>query len=85
MSETKKCINCYQVKPVTEFYLKSQNEFGKKYWQTRCKACNSEVQAGYRHSARFGHLRRGNVIEDDPNAVKPPKKKDPTETEHLYA
>lgn len=38
---TKKCSNCFQVKPVSEFYRKLDG------YQSRCKACNAEVVAGY--------------------------------------
>lgn len=38
----KKCSNCFQMKEFDAFYPK-----GKKYLQSRCKACNAEVCLGY--------------------------------------
>lgn len=37
----KKCGNCFQIKPVTEFYKKLNG------YQWNCKACNAEVKYGY--------------------------------------
>lgn len=37
----KKCSNCFKTKPVSEFYRKLN------HYQSRCKACNAEVVAGY--------------------------------------
>lgn len=34
---TKKCTNCFQLKPLTEFYRKLKRH------QARCKDCNAEV------------------------------------------
>lgn len=42
----KKCSNCFQLKPLTEFYVKRWK--GKEAHQSRCKACNAEVVRGYR-------------------------------------
>jgi hypothetical protein len=39
--QEKKCSNCFKVKPVTEFYRKLND------YQSRCKACNSEVVCAY--------------------------------------
>jgi hypothetical protein len=45
--ETRKCGNCFQVKPVTEFYPKRPFN-SKPTYQSRCKACNSEVVKGWK-------------------------------------
>ncbi len=37
----KPCSNCFQVKPLAEFYKKLSG------FQSRCKACNAEVVRGY--------------------------------------
>lgn len=37
----KKCSNCFEVKPVNNFYKKLQS------YQSRCKECNAEVVRGY--------------------------------------
>lgn len=42
---SKKCSNCFQVKPLEAFYRKLRAH------QSRCKACNAEVVRGY--YARF--------------------------------
>jgi hypothetical protein len=39
----KKCINCYETKPLTEFYPKSQI-----YYQSWCKQCAPEVQKAWK-------------------------------------
>lgn len=39
----KKCSNCFQTKPVSEFYRK------KNRYQARCKGCNAEVCFVYRN------------------------------------
>lgn len=39
----KKCSNCFQLKPLTDFYVKrAQNSY-----QSRCKKCNPEVCKAY--------------------------------------
>lgn len=38
----KKCINCFKLKPLAQFYRKLTS------WQSRCKSCNTEVCKGYR-------------------------------------
>lgn len=43
----KKCSNCFQQKPLTEFYTKKEKS-GKIGRQSRCKACNAEVVRGYK-------------------------------------
>lgn len=43
----KKCSNCFQLKPLTEFYVKRPNGH-----QSRCKSCNAEVVAAYK-KAKF--------------------------------
>lgn len=37
----KRCSNCFQKKPLTEFYRKLAST------QSRCKSCNAEVVRGY--------------------------------------
>ena len=39
----KKCSNCFDSKPVSEFYVKRPSGY-----QSRCKKCNPEVCKGYR-------------------------------------
>jgi hypothetical protein len=42
----KKCSNCFQVKPISEFYRKCDRH------QSRCKSCNAEVCFVYRNRLR---------------------------------
>lgn len=42
----KKCSNCFQTKPLDDFYVKRPSGH-----QSRCKACNTEVVAGYKARA----------------------------------
>lgn len=74
----KKCANCFQVKPIEEFYLKRFP--GRLYRQARCKPCNKEVCAAYRASA----LRRGAMHRDDPSITRPLRKPDPIHLEPAY-
>lgn len=48
----KKCSNCFQFKPLDEFYRKIDGH------QARCKACNAEVVRGYRERLRRGEIKR---------------------------
>lgn len=51
----KKCSNCFETKPVTEFYVKHtklKDGTIRPGHQSRCKACNPEVVAGYHARAR---------------------------------
>lgn len=57
---TKKCSNCFQVKPLDQFYRKLNRH------QSRCKLCNAEVVRGYmqrrkeaRIAERWRKLRAG--------------------------
>jgi hypothetical protein len=77
--EEKKCANCFQVKPITDFYLK-RFPGRPEYRQARCKVCNKEVCAAYRASA----LRRGAMREDDPAVTRPLRKPDPIHMEPAY-
>ena len=43
---TKQCSNCYQVKPVTEFYIRSDNGTCR----SRCKDCHKNYNRQYRES-----------------------------------
>lgn len=52
MSDKKKCSNCFQIKPLSEFYRKL------KRYQSRCKACNAEVVRGYMERKRREHVRK---------------------------
>jgi hypothetical protein len=45
-SNMKRCWNCFKIKPESEFYVRRY--LGKVGFQTRCKACNSEVVAAWR-------------------------------------
>lgn len=47
----KKCSNCFQFKPLDEFYRKLDGH------QARCKACNAEVVSGYRERLRRGEIK----------------------------
>jgi hypothetical protein len=51
----KKCSNCFQTKPLEDFYVKRDKNANKNkvYRQSRCKECNPEVCAGYRERARW--------------------------------
>ena len=41
----RKCSNCFQLKPDTEFYVKRWRSYVGR--QSRCKTCNAEVVRGY--------------------------------------
>lgn len=55
--KTKKCSNCFKIKPVSEFYTRRQSDG----FQSRCKSCNTEVCAGYRERLKLEVL--GGVLE----------------------
>jgi hypothetical protein len=46
MSPGRRCSNCFQTKPLSAFYRKLDR------YQSRCKACNTEVCKGYRATLR---------------------------------
>lgn len=50
--KTKKCSNCFEEKPLNEFYVKREKQGRYVYRQSRCKACNPEVVASYRKQRR---------------------------------
>lgn len=43
----KRCSNCFELKPLSDFYRKLS------HFQARCKQCNNEVCAGYRERVRY--------------------------------
>jgi hypothetical protein len=44
----KKCSNCFQSKPLSEFYVKRSPGYRNGVgYQSRCKTCNAEVVRGY--------------------------------------
>ena len=45
--ETKKCSNCFKIKPVSEFYTRRDGH------QSRCKDCNNEVCKGYQSEKKL--------------------------------
>lgn len=49
----RKCSNCFQVKPVSEFYRKLRGH------QCRCKACQPEVQRAWYRRSRAKALQKG--------------------------
>jgi hypothetical protein len=42
---TQKCKNCFQTKPVEEFYRRRKNSEARQWW---CKACHREIHASYK-------------------------------------
>ena len=57
----KKCSNCFKIKPVEEFYVSRTK--GPNRYQSRCKACNSEVVQGSRYRRQqkeFSNWVKGN-------------------------
>lgn len=53
MKQNHKCSNCFQIKPISEFYQKGDG------YQSRCKACNNEVCSAYREKARKDKIAKG--------------------------
>lgn len=57
----KKCSNCFQMKDETQFYPKRIRRKDGTFLearQSRCKACNAEVVAGYFQRAKERLRRR---------------------------
>jgi len=53
MENEKKCTNCFKLKSKSEFYTRKSHDG----YQSRCKACNTEVVKGYRTRAKDPTLR----------------------------
>jgi hypothetical protein len=49
----KRCNNCFETKPLTEFYVK--RGFG---YQSRCKKCNAEIGYVYKNKNRPDKIER---------------------------
>lgn len=54
MISEKKCSNCFQVKPISEFHRKGNG------YQSRCKdPCNNEVARAWRKKAQERKIKEG--------------------------
>jgi len=56
---TRRCYNCFQTKPLSEFYRKGRRPPPLRLadFQARCKGCNAEVVRGYNQRKRYKESR----------------------------
>ena len=63
----KECTNCFEWKPLDDFYAKGFFKDGTQRYQSRCKKCQPEVVAGY--SSKRGLPMSREDLSPPPNRV----------------